>query len=299
MITGPRDMTLAELAKALNGTVNGSWINVRGLGHGPQDRSLGFQLQPDEPGGFLLHSLAGDDPNECRAYLHPLIKDALAGVEVVVAPGAATAGQSAALRTQRALSIWKESGPLVGSIAATYLDSRHCMPSPSVNVGDELRFHPYCPFGTERLPAMVALVRNVITGAPTGIHRTALNDDGKAKRAMGDGAKPKMILGPAAGSVALLASWGPTIGVSEGIETALSAARLFCIPVIAALSSVGLANLPIIVGLKCLMIFADHDDPGWKAAERCARRYAAAGVKAVIKCPEQANTDWNDFISKE
>ena len=40
------------------------------------------------------------------------------------------------------------------------------------------RFHPACPWEGSRRPALVALVRDIVTDEPLGIHRTALSADG-------------------------------------------------------------------------------------------------------------------------
>src|ERR1700730_5588491 len=47
----------------------------------------------------------------------------------------------------------------------------------AVNAIDEtaneaIRFLASCPFGRERFPAMICLVRNIVTNEPQGIHRT-------------------------------------------------------------------------------------------------------------------------------
>ena len=43
---------------------------------------------------------------------------------------------------------------------------------------EAIRFHADCPFERERFPAMVCLVRNIISNKPQAIHRTALAADG-------------------------------------------------------------------------------------------------------------------------
>jgi hypothetical protein len=61
--------TLNELAHRLNGSPNGAWLNIRGPRHSAADRSLGIRFDPAAPDGFYIHSLAGDDKGECRAYV--------------------------------------------------------------------------------------------------------------------------------------------------------------------------------------------------------------------------------------
>ena len=46
-----------------------------------------------------------------------------------------------------------------------------------------LRFHPRCPFGPGvRHPCLLALMRDGITNAPTGIHRIALTPEASRRR---------------------------------------------------------------------------------------------------------------------
>ena len=72
-------------------------------------------------------------------------------------------------RIEQALGIWCDAGPLRGSLAETYLRSR-CIEVPDEAL-DVLRFHPYCPWQISTRPAMVALVRDILTNEPLGVHR--------------------------------------------------------------------------------------------------------------------------------
>ena len=86
-------------------------------------------------------------------------------------------------RIEQALAIWCDARPLRGTLAEKYLRSR-CIEVPGEAL-EVLRFHPRCPWGIGTRPAMVALVRDIITDEPTGIHRTALSADGSKLAAQG------------------------------------------------------------------------------------------------------------------
>ena len=77
-------------------------------------------------------------------------------------------------RTDRAVTIWREAVPIMGTPAEIYLASRGVSYQ-----GEALRWHPSCPFGKERLGCMVALVRNIVTNEPQAVHRTAIDAAGK------------------------------------------------------------------------------------------------------------------------
>jgi hypothetical protein len=149
----------------------------------------------------------------------------------------------------------------------------------------DIRFHPSCPRGSHRLPAMVALMRNAWSNEPMGVHRTFLRADGTAKA---DVTPAKMMLGRAAGSVVKLTpdeNVSIGLGLSEGIEDGLAIIGSAWRPVWAALSSASMAQIPVLNGIECLSLFADADAPGRKAAEACAERWRTGGKAVVIVEP--------------
>jgi hypothetical protein len=62
-------LTLPSLARALGGEVSGSQVLAPGPKHSPRDRSLAVRLDPQAPGGFLVHSFCGDDPLEAKDHV--------------------------------------------------------------------------------------------------------------------------------------------------------------------------------------------------------------------------------------
>jgi putative DNA primase/helicase len=283
-------MNLQVLAQALSGCLNGKWINVRGPGHSTEDRSLGFTFDLDAPDGIRIHSFAGDDLAVCRAYIKARLHEVRKGgaLDLECARPELRAAQAA--RIFRAIRLWNESLPVQASIAEAYLSSRRCRPPSHL----ALRFHPNCPFGEQRVPAMIALMRDVLTDEPTGIHRTALVKDGSGKCPVRDGSSKRM-MGAARGAAVKLGGARACLGIAEGIETALSAGKIFDMPVWAAMSAQGVAAFPIIPGLEHFTIYADNDDAGLVAASKCARRYARAGIEAKVHQPPHDSKDWNDY----
>jgi putative DNA primase/helicase len=94
---------------------------------------------------------------------------------------------------------------------------------PDEAANEAIRFHPACPFGPERFPATVCLMRNIITSEPQGIHRTALAPDGTAVKR--NGKTFRMTLGPVKdGAIKLDPDEDVTQGIciGEGLETCLS-----------------------------------------------------------------------------
>jgi putative DNA primase/helicase len=283
-------MRCNELAAVLGGTINGPWINMRGPGHSPSDRSLGIKLDPMAPDGFRVSSLAGDDPDVCRQHVLALLKKVANGTTINIEPltiGDDKAGHHAAT----ALALWTEAQPAQGTLVETYLAARSC--ALSAVQADALRFHPFCPFGKRRFPAMVAQMRDTLTDEPKGILRVALADDGAGKRSMPDGMNARLMMGTAKGAAIKLQPFAKIMGIAEGIETALSASQLFKVPTWAVMSAGGIGQFPLVPGLEHLTIFADHDAAGLAAARKCAARYGAAGISGETRYPDRPGADWN------
>lgn len=275
---------LNKYAKMLGGEARHNRIACPGPGHSRDDRSLSVTFSPD--GSFTTHSFAGDDFRTCRDH----VKDTLGLGDREPQPLPSVEPASAALllsehqKVERALRIWESALPMRDTLAETYLVSRGV-----TYAGDALRFHPSCPFGPERHPAMVALMTNVETAKPTGIHRTALLPDGSGKASPG-----KKMLGIARSAVVRLTADAEVtdgLGIAEGIETALATPYR---PIWACLSAGTMFAMPVLSGVGALTIFADHDPTGIEAANECGMRWHEAGREVTIVAPVAIGTDFAD-----
>lgn len=197
-----------------------------------------------------------------------------------------------AAKISHALNIWSQGQNIARTPAEKYLNSRnltytHDMP---------LKYHPSCPKGQERYPAMLALITDAETSRPCGIHRTFINQDGNGKA---DCKPNKMMLGRAKNAVIRLTPDENSmrgLGIAEGVENGLAILGIGWATVWVALSSGGIANFPVLPNMEALTIFADNDKAGQDAAEKCALRWAQAGREVLIHTPLKPGTDWNDAI---
>lgn len=188
------------------------------------------------------------------------------------------------------LRLWREAVEAHGSVVERYLAGR------GLTIPDdaELRYHPACPRGQqERLPAMLALLRDIQSNEPCGVHRTFLRADGTGKA---DG-QSKMMLGRAAGAVVKLtpdADVATGLGLVEGIENGLTLLAAGWLPIWVAGSAGAISTFPVLDGIEALTVFADRDDAGLKAALGCVARWQEAGREAVARPPKAEGLDWND-----
>jgi putative DNA primase/helicase len=304
---------LRSWAAALGGEVSGRGVICPGPGHSPRDRSLSVTPSVTAPDGFVVHSFANDDPLACKDYVRRRLglpefrqgrpqKPPLGGqgesmgyMSCAEPKKAASAIPSDETKRKRAMDIWAEAQGPHRTLVDVYLRSR-CLELPDEAANEAIRFHPACLFGSERFPAMVCLVRNIITNEPQGVHRTALMPDGTAIKR--DGKTFRMSLGQVAGGAIKLdpdEDVTQHLCIGEGVETCLSGRQMDLMPVWSAVNTSGIENFPVLPGIDCIRILRESDSASAKAVESCARRWFEAGREVIIVAPDTAK-DLNDEL---
>ena len=205
--------------------------------------------------------------------------------------------------------VYLGSKPVVeGDLAHKYLASRGVA---EMIYPDALRFAPKLRDGDGGIrPCLVAMVGVHGDLKENGqqryatMHRTFLRPDGLAKAEM---ERPRKIMPGTVppGACVMLSEWPGygTIGIAEGIETAMSASMMFGIPVWSALTAGGVAKWIPPVGAEEVVIFADNDDnfTGQRAAYTLANSIkankATADIKVNVQTPEEIGKDWADMWS--
>ncbi len=191
----------------------------------------------------------------------------------------------------RAVKKFKALGGLKGTSGEEYLHNRGIFKLPSGGV----RYNPK-EGGYQSLYA-IASDENF---KPVYLHRTLLNGCNKADV---DKAKKMLTLNESMGSVSIkLFPQQSTLGIAEGIETALSAVQIYKCATWAALNSSLMKRFKAPRGVEHLMIFADNDrkGAGHAAAFECAHKNMLSGndVKRVtIRWPSELG-DFNDVLTE-
>jgi hypothetical protein len=257
-----------------------------------------IKIDPAAPDGFVAGSFAGDDWRDCKDYIQERLgrarwQPAHQGQRPATPKiGPVVSREDDTSRTKNALAIWGQTVPLAGTLGDTYLRQRLGVGG----VGVDLRFHHKCPRGAHKLPALVALLRDIRTDEPKAIQRIFLQDDGRdrLRDTMG-----KATLGPAAGTVCKLSPDEATthgIGLTEGVEKGLALLAIGWAPIWVTCGTSNMSAFPVLNGIEVLTIFADHDEAGQKAARICGNRWAEKGTEVHLRTPTALGADWNDAI---
>jgi putative DNA primase/helicase len=257
---------------------------VRCVAH--PDRTPSLALRDGDGGRLLVHCHAGCHPFDVFAELRNLN---LGADDLSRRNDARSSGHHRAKPTadrsavELALQIFADAvDPRRGPVQV-YLQGRGLGRLPDDVI--DVRYHARCPRGTDRLPAMIALMRDAVSNEPTGVHRTFLRSDGSGKA---DVSPAKMMLGRAAGSVVKLTPDEDVLaglGLSEGLEDGIAILNMGWRPVWACMSAVGMSHFPVLLGIEALSLFRDADRAGLSAADSCAVRWRRAGLSAVVVDP--------------
>lgn len=129
------------------------------------------------------------------------------------------------------------------------------------------------------------------------LQRTFFDPD-QPRRAR-DLSNPRRMLGRPGQGAVMLAPATDTLGLAEGIETALSAILLLDIPVWATLGNERLAHVAIPDTVTRLILLPDNDRGGRIGAAKATEAYAMPDRTIETLWPPQGFNDWNDVLRAE
>lgn len=191
---------------------------------------------------------------------------------------------------QRAHDLWSVGRPINWTIAETYLRNR------AIDIVlDCLRFCDRTPLGKGKMatfrPAMLAAVTD--DSGLLAVQRTFLDARGRRAR---DLRRPRRLLAhPCAGAVRLTPATD-TLGIAEGVETAISAMILLGIPVWATLGSERFPLIAIPKSVTRLILLSDNDHAGRIAVPLAQQAHMVVGRTIETIWPWSGRNDWNDVL---
>jgi len=219
------------------------------------------------------------------------------GSSTVSIPKVHSESTEARQRDQMA-ALWGRASALDGTdLASRYLQARGIRLTEWPKF---LRFVPDLPFFEDNrravYPAMLAKFA-AADGSSAILHRTYLEEPGRKASVP----EPRKIMPgkmPMGGAVRLFDP-AETMGVAEGIETALSASLIFGVPVWSCLTADGLMKWKPPEISKCIFVFGDNDPKfkGQYAAHALGYRLATTGYHVEMRIPHEIGADWNDELS--
>jgi putative DNA primase/helicase len=272
--------SLREIARALGGDISGRSVVAPGPGHSAKDRSLAVKLSPASPDGFVCFSHANDAWQDCRDYVRgKLGLAAFQPYERRTPPRQRTHVKATPPDNgEAALRLWRQAVDPRCTPVESYLKGRG-LELPDEAVFEAIRFHADCPLDGGHFPAMVCLVRGILTNEPQAIHRTALAKDGAAIKR--NGKTFRMSLGLVTGGAIKIdpdedVTYGLCIG--EGVETCLAGRQMGLHPVWSAVNTAGIANFTCRAPMACVF-YARMIRTA--PAPRPSKHAPAAGTKPV------------------
>lgn len=194
--------------------------------------------------------------------------------------------------------IFKESLPVEkGDSVHLYLKTRGLTSMPKT-----LRYSPACyePETKKNQRAMLALF-TLQDGTAVTMHRTFITDDGR-KLDIEHPKKALPTLRPMSGGAVRLYPQEATLGVCEGVETAIALRNAMRVPVWAVLGTALLAGFEPPKGVETVIIYSDNDAnfAGQKAAYDLANRLVVKNkLRVSVEIPSVAGDDFLDEINRQ
>lgn len=259
-------------------------IGCPDCGRGGRDKTLGITISGDGKGVahcFRCEFTESNQPQSAARHLR-----------IVKATERDADPQKSSGLSQYGRDLFDACKPVSGE-AAAYLTARNCVIPPK---NSDLRCHSALKHpGGYVGPCLVALITDALTNEPLSLHRTWIRPDGTKA----DVEPPRLLLAKHRKAGGVIRLWpddavSTGLGIAEGIETALSMAHGFT-PVWSCVDAGNLASFPVLAGIESLLISADHDMAGLKAARECATRWALAGKSVHVIEPDRERTDLNDL----
>lgn len=187
-----------------------------------------------------------------------------------------------------ALALWRSAEPIIVTVAEHYLQARGITTEPPPS----LRYLPAYEHiaGRIYLPAICAALQ-AGDRRITAVQVTMIDPRGDRKAQV---RFPRKTFGRMHDGAVRLGSAGEALGLSEGIETGLSAMELFGVPVWCVLGAARMHSVTIPDDVRELHIFADADEAGATAVNKTIEAHRRRRV--IVHRPLSPGQDFNDAL---
>ena len=277
-----------------NGRKQGCYWKV-GSVNGEKGKSLSIGLN-ESKAGLWKDFATGESGNILeliKSVLHLGTRQAFEWLESKY--GNSKVGNSSGKSEQKssidyANEIWMRGLDVQGTLGEKYFQGRGIFKPtpPSIRF---IKILSHSPSKSE-FPALLCLIQNLV-GEIQGVHRIYLSADGNGKAKVNP---EKMILGKMKGHAIKLGEPSTTLGICEGVETALSIREAgINFPVWSAISASTMHDIKIPKAVKEVIIFPDGDKAGESAAINRAERFFREGRMVRIARPPKGK-DFNDLL---
>lgn len=284
-------MSAAVIAGGLGGRTKQSGRNyeapcpVPSHGQGRGDRCHSLSLRDGDDGKLLVNCHAGCNAEDILVEIR---KRGLAQNKLCPSARCASNADRRSL-SDYARQLWQDARAIEGTLAERYLRRHRGLTIP---LPPTLRFHPQVKIPRERrwLPALIAAASgdDHVVGA---VQVTWLDPVTGAKANV---EPPRRTFGPLNQAAVRLGPVRKSLGLAEGVETALSALELHGVTTWATLGAARFERVQMPAGVECVHIFGDADAAGEVKADVAARRLAR-DYRVQLHWPEEGK-DFNDVL---
>jgi hypothetical protein len=268
-------------ARGITKALGGKWARSYGLArcpcHADKTPSLKLTDDPRKDDGIDLHCFAGCDWRNIKSELRrvglltdPTYSPHLSRTPMLREFVPKPPENDTAKRVDTALKLWEQSAAITDTPAWRYYTTHRGLDLSKLELGHAIRWHA----GAE---AVIALMTDAVTGKPVGVHRTFLNSDGTKR-------DRKMLGQQGVVRVSRDEDVAYGLGLTEGVEDAISFLVSGWAPAWAATSAGAMAKFPVLGGIEVLTIFPDKDKngAGMRAAVECAERWTSTGREVFV-----------------
>ncbi len=276
---------------------DGRQILVPAENHSKHDRSLSISI--GRTGKVIVHQHNGGDWQSAMAYLRRLhlVQDDGSPLGSY-APAPSVPMPCDAQKTEIASRIWAAGVPIAGTLSQIYLRRFRKIQRDVSTIGAVrhglVPLSPYNPAIKRALPAFISRIDDA-AGQLTSVEIVYLNAHGDKDLSL---KLPRKSIGPIPrGSVIALDAEAETIGVGEGVPTALSVGDHFGLPV-RALRGNNMRFWRPGPKVRHVLIGADNGKGGVAYSSELKYHLDRLGVSCEIKFPPAGYDDWNTFKRK-